>query len=174
MFKAKKANDPDTPTIKEALAGPHHDEFLDAMTNKIHELEVHSILTVVKKTDIPSDSQIVPLTWAYKVKRWPSGLMRKIKARICVRGDLQTEGVEDVWETYAPVASWSSIRMLSVLALQRKWVTKQVDFSNAFVQAPLSKNVYVAMPPMFGDTSGLDPKTLCLKLNAGQVVLCIK
>ena len=31
--------------------------------------------------------------------------MRKIRARICVRGDLQTEGVDDVWETYFPVAS---------------------------------------------------------------------
>jgi len=91
--------------------------------------------------------------------------MRKIKARICVRGDLQAEGVDDVWETYAPVASWTSIQMLTILALQRKCVTKQVNFSNAFVQAPLEKNVYVSLPPMFNDASGLDPKSLCLKLN---------
>ena len=55
--------------------------------------------------------------------------------------------------------------MLTVLALQRQWVTKQVDFSNAFVQAPLNKDVYVSLPPMFDDKSGLDSKTLCLKLN---------
>jgi hypothetical protein len=55
--------------------------------------------------------------------------------------------------------------MLSVLALQRNWITKQIDFSNAFVQAPLNKDVYVALPAMFQDSNGLDPRLLCLKLN---------
>ena len=174
MLKSKKGSDPDTPTIKEALTGPYRSEFLDAMSAEIRELENHGTWTIIKKSDIPSNissegeqksPQVVPLTWAYKVKRWPSGEMRKIKARLCVRGDLQTEGVDDAWETYAPVASWSSIRMLTTLSLQRKWVTKQIDFSNAFVQATLDKDVYVSLPPMFDDGTGLDSKTLCLKLN---------
>ena len=55
--------------------------------------------------------------------------------------------------------------MLSILALQRGWVTKQIDFSNAFVQAPLNKDVYDALPAMFQDSSGIDPRLLCLKLN---------
>ncbi len=42
---------------------------------------------------------------------------------------------------------------------------RQADFDNAFVQAPLEKSVYVNLPPMFSDDSGLDPKTLCLRLN---------
>jgi hypothetical protein len=165
MFKAKKGSDPDTPTIREALTGPYHDEFLEAMSLEISELEAHKTWTVIKKQDVPTTTKIVPLTWAFKVKRWPSGLMRKIKARICVRGDLQAESDDNVWETYAPVASWSSIRMLTILALQRKWVTKQVDFSNAFVQAPLTKDVYVSLPGMFKDMSGIDSGDLCLKLN---------
>ena len=174
MFKAKKTHDPDTPTIREALTGPYRDDFLDAMSVEIDELEAHTTWSVQKIADIapvtrPDGTtytpQIVPLTWAYKIKRWPNGLLRKVKARICVRGDLQTEGVDDVWATYAPVASWSSIRMLTVLALQNNWVTKQIDFSNAFVQAPLDRDVYVALPPMFDDKCGLDPKSLCLKLN---------
>ena len=55
--------------------------------------------------------------------------------------------------------------MLTILSLQRKWVTKQIDFSNAFVQAPLDKDVYVSLPAMFDDTSGIPSKDLCLKLN---------
>jgi hypothetical protein len=53
--------------------------------------------------------------------------------------------------------------MLSVLALQRNWITKQIDFSNAFVQAPLNKDVYVALPSMFQDSNGLDPRLLCFE-----------
>ena len=84
MLKSKKGKDPDTPTIREALTGPYHDEFLKAMSLEIDELEAHGTWTVVKKSEVPQDSQIIPLTWAYKVKHWPSGLLRKIKARICV------------------------------------------------------------------------------------------
>jgi Reverse transcriptase (RNA-dependent DNA polymerase) len=174
MFKAKRSSDPDTPTIKEALTGPYRHEFLDAMTVEIDELEAHGTWTVMKIADIlPAQHedgttytpQVVPLTWVYHLKRWPSGLLCKIKAQLCVRGDLQTEGVDSVWDTYSPVASWSSIRMLAVTALQQHWVTKQIDFSNAFVQAPLEKPVCVAMSPMFQNNTGFDSKELCLKLN---------
>ena len=174
MFKSKKGKDPDTPTIKEALGGPHRNAFIEGMTVEIQELESHGTWTVMKRSEIEPTTledgtkhlpQIIPLTWAFKIKRWPSGLFRKTKARLCVRGDLQTEGVDDVWDTYAPVASWYSIRMLTVLALQKNWTTKQINFSNAFVQAPLEKNVYVAMPPMFNDSSGIDPSQLCLCLH---------
>ena len=91
--------------------------------------------------------------------------MRKIKGCLCVCADLQIEGVDDVFDTYATVASWTSIHMLTILALQKHWITKQIDFSNAFVQAPLNKDVYVSLPAMFQDTNGADPKSLCLKLN---------
>ena len=70
-----------------------------------------------------------------------------------------------MFDTYAPVAHWSSIRILTVLTLQQDWITKQIDFSNAFVQAPLDKDVHVSIPALFQDSSGIDPKTLCLKLH---------
>ena len=89
---------------------------------------------------------VTPNTWAFKVKKLPSGIHKKIKSRICVRGDLKTDGVNNVFDTYVPVAHWSSIRMLTVLALQQDWITKKIDFSNTFVQAPLNKDIYVSLP----------------------------
>ena len=55
--------------------------------------------------------------------------------------------------------------MITVISLQQKWKTKQIDFSNAFVQAPLEKDVYVTLPAMFEDSSGIDSNDLCLKLE---------
>ena len=54
MFKAKKGSDPDTPTIREVLTGPYHEEFLEAMSLKISELEAHKTWTVVKRQDVPA------------------------------------------------------------------------------------------------------------------------
>ena len=173
MFKAKSKSDPDTPNIREAMTGPYREEFLEGMLNEITELISHDTWEVIERSKIPKikdengkeyTPDVIPTTWAFKIKRWPHGLLRKIKARFCVRGDLQ-EGVDDVFDTYAPVASWTSIRMLTILAIQHQWVTKQIDFSNAFVQAPLEKPVYVSLPAMFNDSSGLDPRQLCLRLK---------
>ena len=136
MFKAKKGSDPDTPSMMEALSGEHRDAFMEAMKNEMLELEHHGTWKVIRRDSLPSDAKVLPGTWAFRVKRFPSGLLRKIKARFCARGDLQTD--VDVHETHAPVANWSSICMLMITALQKRWVTKQVDFSNAFVQAPMT------------------------------------
>ena len=115
LFKAKKGNDPDTPGMMEALSGPFRDEFLKAMGNEITELEHHGTWEVVKRSTVPDNKKILPGTWAFKVKRFPSGELRKIKARFCTRGDLQTD--VDEHDTFDPVASWSSIRMLMITAL---------------------------------------------------------
>ena len=171
LFKAGK-KDADTPGMMEALSGPHREEFMEAMKQEILELESHGTWTVMKRADIPEKQQqdgttvkpqILQSTWAFRIKRWPSGVMRKIKARFCVRGDLQTD--VDVFDTYAPVASWQSIRMLTTTALQNNWLIQQVDFSNAFVHAPMNRDVYISLPQLFGDLNGVPSKELCLKLN---------
>ena len=54
---------------------------------------------------------------------------------------------------YAPVVSWSTVRLLLTLAILLKVgrLTKQVDYTNAFVQANLKEDedVYVALPKCF-------------------------
>jgi len=91
---------------------------------------------------------ILQSTWAFKRKRYPDGRVKKLKARWCVRGDQQIEG-EDFFETYAPVVSWSTVRLLLVLTVTLGLVTKQVDYTLAFVHADLEDEVYVEMPKLF-------------------------
>jgi hypothetical protein len=69
MFKSKKGHDPDIPTIREALTDPYHNEFIEAMSIEIDELESHGTWTITNRSNIPSNAQVIPLTWAYKVKR---------------------------------------------------------------------------------------------------------
>jgi hypothetical protein len=164
-MKASATHDPDTPRLHEAMRGEHRDEFLAAMGKEIAELEAHGTWKIVRKESMPDGANLLPSTWALKIKRYPDGRMRKNKARFCVRGDKQIAGV-DYFESYAPVASWSTVRMVMNLAIQRNWATRQVDFSNAFVQAELKEEVYVELPEMFrdehnhGSTNGV-----VLKLN---------
>ena len=93
---------------------------------------------------IPDDAEVVPLTWAFRIKRKPNGEFDKFKARLVVRGDLQS----DERETYAPVVKWSTIRTVLAFALKNKLKTRQIDFDNAFVQAGLSdkESIFCTLP----------------------------
>jgi hypothetical protein len=97
-----------------------------------------------------SGMNVLPSTWAFKCKRFPDGRVRKLKARFCVRGGCQIDGI-DVFDTYAPVVAWQTIRLMMILSAVLTLVTKQVDYTAAFVQATLDegKQVYVEMPRGF-------------------------
>jgi len=164
MFKASKKSDPDTPTIKEVLCGLFKEEFIEAMVKEIQELEEHGTWIVMLRSKIPEGANIIPSMWAFKIKRSPDGEIKKFKARFCAREDKQIEGI-DYFETYAPVVSWSTIRMLLYLSQQYRWYTKAVDFANAFVHAEIKEDVYMSLPAMFQDDSGIQNKELVLKLK---------
>ena len=64
--------------------------------------------------------------------------MRKLKARLCAGGHRQIEGV-DYFETYAPVVNWNTVRLLVIMAAQLELATHLVDYTAAFVHAPIDK-----------------------------------
>jgi hypothetical protein len=146
-FKANKGKDPDTPTYQEAMNGQDREEFEAAMSTKIKDLEIkeledHKTWIAIPKSKVPKDARVLPSTWVFQIKQFPDGLKRKYKARLCVRGDRQIEGVK-CNEKYPPVVSWSSVRLMLCLSVSNDLASKQVDFSNAFVQAKLGANKHI-------------------------------
>ncbi len=51
------------------------------------------------------------------------------------------------------------------IAIQQGWASRQVDFSNAFVQATLKEDVYLEMPAMFADETLSTEEATILKHN---------
>jgi hypothetical protein len=131
MALAAKANDADTPTWNEAMNGPFAEGFWEACRKEIDTLLKMDVWEVVDREKWMS---VIPTTWAFRVKRLPTGLIRKLKARLCVRGDREIENVH-YWETYAPVVSWTTVRLLLILSAELELATRQVDYTAAFVHA---------------------------------------
>jgi hypothetical protein len=69
----------------------------------------------------------------------------KYKARLNLDGSQMHPG-KDYDMTYAPVASWESVRILLSLALRHKWKTKQLDYLQVFPQAPVERECYMRVP----------------------------
>mmetsp|Transcript_12103 Transcript_12103/g.26309 ORF Transcript_12103/g.26309 Transcript_12103/m.26309 type:complete len:131 (+) Transcript_12103:742-1134(+) len=102
-------------------------DWWKAAVREIQTLEEMDAWEVV---DRPPDANVVGGTWAFKLKRYPDGKVKKFKARFCARGDQQKEGI-DFFETYAPVAQWTTVRLMLILEVLLNLKSKQGDVTAA-------------------------------------------
>jgi histone deacetylase 1/2 len=157
ILQAKMSvSDPDNPTYRQAMASPDADKWWDAMVIEMKTLEEDmKCWQLVKQPDSPGIN-ILPSKWAFKLKRYPDGTAKKFKARFCVRGDRQVEGV-DFWETWAPVVQWSTVRTMMILSTKLGLKSAQADITAAFVHADLEEgeDIYVQQPKGMERGTGL-------------------
>jgi hypothetical protein len=164
MILAAKANSEDNPTWEQAMNGPDQAGYWEACEKELTTLTSKGSWEVVERQPWMN---ILPSTWAFKCKRFPDGMVRKLKARFCCRGDKQIEGV-DYFDTFAPVVNWTTVRLMLVLSLILGLSTTQVDYTAAFVHALIDKDpdwdtlteeerktrgVYINMPRGFTERS---------------------
>ena len=64
-----------------------NNEYWKAMELEIATLEALNAWEVVEY-DPSSMPNVIWLTWAFKCKRYPDGLVKKFKAHFCARGDM--------------------------------------------------------------------------------------
>ena len=160
-FAASMNND--TMYLGDALKAPDSDKFRAAMRDEIDAHTNHGHWKVVSKTTVPKGTRILDAVWSMKRKRrLDTQEVYKHKARLTVHGGQQQHGV-NFWETYAPVVSWSSIRLFLTHSLLRGWHTRQVDFVLAFPQADVETDIYMKIPAGY-HRNDADPAEHCLKL----------
>lgn len=131
----------------------HHGELpkhplgeLFLMAEKTHlqsHEEMNSWIEVLKEE--ARGHQILDCMWVYTYKFDKAGFFIKCKARLVVRGDQQIIGSME--ETYASTLAGRSFRTLMAIAARFDLELMQFDAVNAFVNAPLEREVYMKMPP---------------------------
>jgi Reverse transcriptase (RNA-dependent DNA polymerase) len=155
-------NDPDVLYFHEAMQAPDKENFLLAMQEEIDGQTRNGNWIVVHKDTLPEGVRILPAVWAMRRKRKVLDVtIYKWKARLHVDGGKQVYGL-DYWETYAPVTSWGTIRTILTLSIINKWTVKQLDFVQAYPQAPIQQEMYMAIPKGF--VVGTDTDMYALKL----------
>ena len=143
-------NNSDTFCLHEAQREPDYKQFAEAMVKEIVNQWDNANFKLRLRSELKKGTPILPGMWALKRKcRILSGEVYKHKARWNLDGSKQVFGW-DYEETYAPVAQWPVIRLMLIEALKHNYVTKQLDFVQAFPQAPISKKQF------FGAAKGCD------------------
>ena len=163
---AARANAEDTPRYDEAMHSPDAEGFRAAINLEMDQLQEKDVWTLVpREKAISEGAKIIDTVWALRRKRYPDGRVKKLKARLCARGFMQEQGV-DYDDTYSPVVAWSTVRLLLILSILQNYKTKQIDFTLAFVHAPLDPGTYVEMP------RGFEFDGMIMELNKNLYGLC--
>jgi hypothetical protein len=138
--------DPDTLYYHEAMKEPDADLFREAMVKEFQDQWDNGNFVLKQRSEIPSNTRILPGVWAMKRKRKVlTGEVYKHKSRLNLDGSRQIESV-DYDQTYSPTASWPAIRLQLALTLVHNWHTRQIDYVQAFPQAPIQVIQYMKIP----------------------------
>ena len=109
----------------------------------------------------PTDRNVIPGKWVYKVKLGPSGQVDKYKVRYVAKGFKQMEGL-DYFETFVPTCK--PFRILLQLSAKQGHVMHQIDVKTAFLHSPIDEEVYLEQPQEFVKR-GSDREKLVCRLN---------
>lgn len=85
----------------------------DAMMEEYQSIMKNDVWDVVPR---PKGKSVVTSKWLFKIKHVVDGRIEKYKARFVARGFSHKEGV-DYDETFAPVARYTSIRIMIIISL---------------------------------------------------------
>ncbi|CAI7845834.1 unnamed protein product [Closterium sp. NIES-53] len=150
--------DPDAPDIPtprsyaEAIEGPYSSQWQAAMDAEMTSWK--STGTYVDEVP-PPGANIVSGMWIFRVKR-PPGSPPVFKARYVARGFSQRQGV-DYFQTFSPTPKMTILRVILHVAAQRDYELHSLDFSTAFLQGSLHKEIWLRRPPGF--TGSFPPGT---------------
>ena len=158
-------SDPDTIYYHQVRGQEDWPQFERAMQQEMDGQMEDGNYSIIHRSLVPRDKSVLPAVWAMKRKRdIRTGEVKKWKARLNIDGSRMKHGVH-YDETYAPVASWHSIRLILAMAAAYKWHTVQLDYVLAYTQAPVEREIYMECPKGFEIEGITENKDYVLKLN---------
>jgi hypothetical protein len=146
--------EPEPSTFKEAINDPVHGKaWKEAIKSELDSLAKNKTFVLRKRR-----REMRPITckWVFKFKYDLTGRIIRHKARLVARGFSQRPGI-DYDETFAPVAKFTTIRVLLALAAATDWEIHQMDIKTAFLYGDLDEQIFMELP----EGIDADSNTIC-------------
>lgn len=135
--------DADPDTIEEARSRPDAEQWESEIQEELASMRAHHVYDL---TTLPPGYKPIKCRFVFRRKFNPDGTVARYKARLVAKGFTQVQGI-DYEETFAPVAKFTSIRVLLALAASEQYVVHQMDVKTAFLHGDLNETIYMEQPP---------------------------
>ncbi|KAG8503161.1 hypothetical protein CXB51_000952 [Gossypium anomalum] len=126
------------------------DEYKSMQDNKVWEL-----------VPLPKGAKPNGCKWIFKTKRDANGNVERYKAHLVAKGYAQKECI-DFTETFSPVSSKDSFRIIMALVAHFDLELHQMDVKTAFLNGDIEETIYMVQPKNFESE---DSKNMVCKLT---------
>ncbi|PLW38782.1 hypothetical protein PCASD_12562 [Puccinia coronata f. sp. avenae] len=136
----------DPRTYGDILGRLDESHWLMAVEVELNNIRRHEVWVVA-----PLTPGVKPLdtTWVFKRKFDADGELLKYKARLCVRGFRQIEGI-DYDATFAPTGRLTTLRLILGLAALHDYDIQQMDVKCAFLNGIPDEDLFIKVPDGVG------------------------
>ncbi|GJW99296.1 zinc finger, CCHC-type containing protein [Tanacetum coccineum] len=132
----------DPKTFDEAMKSQDVAFWKEAINNEMDSIMGNNTWVL---TDLPPGCRPLGCKWIFKRKLKVDGTIEKFKARLVTHGFKQKSGI-DYFNTYAPVARISTIRLLIAMASIHSLIIHQMDMKTTFLNGELEEEFYMNQP----------------------------
>jgi hypothetical protein len=128
-------------------------KWIDAMNEEMKSMKDNDVWELVK---LPEGVKPIGCKWIFKTKRDSQGNIERYKARLVAKGFTQKEGI-DYKETFSPVSSKDSFRIIMALVAHFDLELHQMDVKTAFLNGDIEEDIYMIQPENFvlGDSKSM-------------------
>ncbi|KAL0393280.1 UNVERIFIED_CONTAM: Retrovirus-related Pol polyprotein from transposon TNT 1-94 [Sesamum radiatum] len=112
------------------------------MNEEIKSMKDNDVWELVQ---FPKDTKPIGCNWMFKTKRDSKGNMERYKSRLVAKGYTQKEGV-DYKETFSPVSSKDSLRIIMALVAHFDLELHQMDVKTTFLNGDIDEMIYMMQP----------------------------
>nr|CAN68858.1 hypothetical protein VITISV_004449 [Vitis vinifera] len=111
--------------------------------------------------ELPKGVKLIGCKWIFKTKQDSKGNIVRYKTRLVAKGFTQKEGI-DCKETFSPVSSKDSFRIIMALVAHYDLELHQMDVKTAFLNGNIDETIYMVQPKNFESN---DSKQLVCRLK---------
>ncbi|MBW0539778.1 hypothetical protein O181_079493 [Austropuccinia psidii MF-1] len=137
----------DPKTYQEAINGSNSQEWKNAIKVELENMGNHKVWS---PTTPESHMKPLSTTWVFKRKTDKNSNLSKFKARLCVRGFTQKEGI-DYSEVFFTTGRLASLQLLLTLCHIHQYLIKQMDFRCAFLNGKPEETLHIYQPSGYSD-----------------------
>ncbi|RVW72199.1 Retrovirus-related Pol polyprotein from transposon TNT 1-94 [Vitis vinifera] len=123
------------------------------MKDKMKSMKDNGVWDLV---ELPGGVKLIGCKWIFKTKRDSKGNIVRYKARLVAKGFTQKEGI-DYKDTFSPVSSNDSFRIIMALVTHYDLELHQMDVKTMFLNGNTDETIYMVQPENFESNDSKQP-----------------
>ena len=152
---------PDSPSLKEVLAGPEQHKWHRAILDKLAAIKDVTTWTLVDYR--PNIRNVIGCWFVLQKKHRAYGEVTRYKAQLVAQGFSQCKGV-GYSKTFTPIIKSVSFCVFLAICTQHGWLICQMDIKSTYLNGLITEDIYMRQPVSYEEKGS---KTKVAKLQRG-------